>query len=160
MTIYAVLTPPACAGSVGPNPDRFVFIKDGFCWPAFYLPIPWLIVRRMWLVLVLYTLAMAAIWALAVRLPVTLGWMIILLFAILAAFEANNLRRWTLERNGYRFLGVASGSRRDDAEYRFFLGWKPPQPPLAPTIAPAPVARGSRNRAEIVGLFPTPGARS
>ena len=60
------------------------------------------------------------------------------------------------------FSALPPADRRDDAEYRFFLGWKPPQPPLAPTIEdrPAPVARGSRNRAEIVGLFPTPGARS
>jgi hypothetical protein len=158
MTMYAVLAPPVRAGSVGPDPDRFVFIKDGFCWPAFYLPIPWLIARRMWLVLVLYAPVMAAVIALAARLPQVVAWLVILLFAALVALEANNLRRWTLERCGYRFLGVASGERRDDAEYRFFLDWTPPQPQAAVEDRPTADVGGSRNAAEIVGLFPTTGA--
>ena len=53
MTIYTVLAPPE-AGSAGPDRDRFVFIKEGFCWPAFFFAAIWLLFRRMWLVFILY----------------------------------------------------------------------------------------------------------
>jgi hypothetical protein len=158
MTIYTVLAPPA-AGPAGPDTDRFVFIKEGFCWPAFFFTSLWLLFRRMWLVFILYLLASAAILYLASRMPET-GGLIVMLFGLLVALEANNLRRWTLERRGYRFVGVAVGHDREEAEFRFFSTWpgmtekaKPAEPPkpAPPAILP-PIATG-----EIVGLFPRPG---
>jgi hypothetical protein len=121
MTIYTVLAPRARAGSA--EPDRFVFVKEGFCWPAFYMTIPWLIWRGMWLSLVAYVLVVAAVFAFAGGAPPPVAWTILVLFGALVGLEANNLRRWTLERRGYRFLGVAAGDRKTEAEYRFFVAW-------------------------------------
>jgi hypothetical protein len=159
MKIYAVLAPPARAGSAEPEPDRFVLVKDGFCWPALYFTIPWLIWRRMWLVLVLYVLLAAAVFTLAGRAPPPVGATILLLFSILVALEANNLRRWTLERRGYRFVGVVSADRASDAEHRFFAGWSGSVANPRTAAAPMPVALPRADTGEIVGLFPTPGAR-
>jgi hypothetical protein len=161
MTIYAVLAPPARAGSTDLEPDRFRFIKEGFCWPAFAIAIPWLIWHRMWLVLILYVLVTVAVFALAGHAPLPVAWTAMVLFGVLVGLEGNNLRRWTLERRGFRFLGVAGGDRRDEAEYRFFATWTAPQAPdetQKPTatkpFAPIPAGVG-----EIIGLFPSPGAR-
>src|SRR3972149_6340844 len=60
MTIYTVLSPPAETGSAGPDPDSFVFVKEGFCWPALYITAIWLLWRRMWLGFILYLLAAPA----------------------------------------------------------------------------------------------------
>jgi len=162
MTLYAVLAPPARTGSTGPESDRFCFVKEGFCWPAFTIAIPWFIWHRMWLVLVLYILVTAAVFALASRAPLPVAWTTMVLFGVLVGLEGNNLRRWTLERRGHRFVGVAGGDRRDEAEYRFFATWTAPQAPdetQKPTatrpFAPIPAGVG-----EIIGLFPSPGARS
>ena len=157
MTIYTVLAPPPKAGSDEPDPDGFVFVKEGFCWPALYITAPWLIWRRMWLVLVVYILASIAVIAFANRMPLPVAWSILVLFGVLVALEANNLRRWTLERRRYRFLGVASGDRASEAEFSFFANWlgsPAPQPSAKPTnpIVSRPMVEG-----EIIGLFPSPG---
>jgi hypothetical protein len=157
MTIYTVLTPPAETDSAGPDPDRFVFVKEGFCWPALYLTAIWLLWRRMWLVLVLYLVAAAAIFSLAEKMAPPVAWLTVVLFSFLVALEANNLRRWTLERRGYRFVGVASGDGRSEAEFRFFAGWAGSGPRRARAEQTNP-ATGSRVEAhEVVGLFPSPG---
>jgi hypothetical protein len=162
MTIYTVLAPPA-AGSAGPDTDRFVFIKEGFCWPAFFFTAIWLLFRRLWLVFLLYVVASAAIYYLTAKISPAVTWAVVLLFGLLVALEANNLRLWTLERRGYRFVGVAAGHRMAEAEFRFFSTWpgvvekeKPAEPskPAPPAILP-PIATG-----EIVGLFPKPGGAS
>jgi hypothetical protein len=162
MTIYTVLAPPARAGSTGPEPDRFCFVKEGFCWPAFCVAIPWLIWHGMWLVLVLYVLAAAAIFALAGRAPPPVTWTGVVLFSVLVGLEGNNLRRWTLEWRGYRFLGVAAGDRRDEAEYRFFTTWTAAQArdEARKPAARRPIASLPAGAGEIIGLFPRPGARS
>lgn len=164
MTIYAVLAPRARADRAKPQPDRFVFVKEGFCWPAFYMTIPWLIWRGMWLVLVAYVVAVTAVLALAVRAPLPAAWTMLTLFGVLVGLEANNLRRWTLERRGYRFLGVAAGDRKIEAEYRFFVLWTKAAAALdahqtSERVAPKPVAYAPRGTDTIVGLFPTEGTR-
>ena len=54
MPVYTVFAPPQGSGAAEPDPLRFVFVKDGFCWPALFIPELWLLFRRMWLVLVVY----------------------------------------------------------------------------------------------------------
>lgn len=166
MTIYAVLAPPAEPGSTRPEPDRFVFVKEGFCWPAFYLTIPWLIWRRMWLVLLAYVLALAAGFAIGGRMPPLVAWTTMVLFSVFVGLEANNLRRWTLERCGCKFLGVTVGDRLSDGEYRFFANWirSAPTPTAGATAkktSQTPRAKGPapHEAGMIIGMFPTPGAQ-
>lgn len=168
MTIYAVLAPPVRAGSARPDPDDFVFVKEGLCWPALFVPLVWLVWRKMWLVLVGYVAASLALMAVAEVLPPPVAATMLILFAFLVALEANNLRRWTLERHGYQFLGVAEGPWLSDAEYRFFAGWTAgplssdtarstgARQPATSKPAPPTPATGQ----DIVGLFPATEVRT
>lgn len=173
MTLYTVHA-PRLAPEAAADPAAFVFVKEGFCWPALLLPEIWMIVRRLWLVLLLYLLAMGALVAGAVWLGMDAPWMLVVLARFWFALEANGLRRWTLERNGHALVGVVEGGDLDEAELRFFSGWPeaasvpalaaspsaplpspsqaPPAPlPKAPQWAPTPENGG------VVGLFPAPG---
>jgi len=160
MKLYNVLAPPADAGSTGPDPVAFVFVKEGFCWPALFIAPLWLLWRRLWLVFLLYLIVTVALSLLVEAFAGPAAGLVAVVFGFLVALEANNLRRWTLERRGYRFVGVASGGNAREAEFRFFAHWvgsKPeplkPEAPKAKPSLPAPAT-------QIVGLFPTPGARS
>ncbi len=50
MRLYSVHAPPEEPLA----PERFVFIKEGFSWPALFLPVIWMLWHRMWLTLVYY----------------------------------------------------------------------------------------------------------
>jgi len=160
MRFYTVYAPPA-GTAAAPAPTSLVFVKEGFCWPALFVPLLWLIFRRLWLVLLAYVVV-AALFALAGRWadgPVFGA--VSLFFAVWFALEANELRRWTLERRGWRVLGVAGGRRLADAE----LGWfshrgRDPEAPKAerPTAAVPPLPASPEN--EVIGLFPEPGPQA
>ena len=159
MTIYTVLAPPAKAGPAGPDPDRFVFVKEGFCWPALYMTTPWLVWRRMWLVLLGYLVAAVVIISLVEWVDGPVVWLIHVLFGFLVALEANNLRRWTLERRGYRLIGVAYGANVREAEFRFFAFWVASPDRQPSPEPPTPVATGPAETSEVVGFFPMPGGQ-
>jgi len=74
---------------------------------------------------------------------------------LLIGFEADTLRRWGLERRGWRMIGTVTGVSAIDCERRFFDSWIPSQPILATgtTSPPAPHAAWWR----LGGVF---GARS
>ncbi len=179
MPLYTVFAPPVKSGETAPDPERFVFVKDGFCWPALFFPELWLLFRRMWLVFVLYLAASLAVSIIGTKVGGALPWVTLILMHLLFALEANALRRWKLSGAGYDFVGVAEG-KREEAELRFFSQW----PPAASTPAPAadtadgsappwqPWARPSAGEAasephkpvaesgEVIGLFPAPGGTS
>ena len=171
MTLYTVLLP----GTEQPDSDPMaaVFVKEGFCWPALFFALPWLIFRRLWWVLAGYVVAGAAIVAIGGALGDGFAGPAFVLFAFLFALEANELRRWTLRRRGYRMAAVVEARGLEEAEIRYFAGreataGKPrpsaagPTPPPAPPASPAPPALGpivpSAEAGEVVGLFPAPGA--
>ena len=63
MKIYTVHVPVLRDDEVSPNPDRVRFVRDGFYFWAFLLGPLWMIWNRLWLVLVLYLVATAALFA-------------------------------------------------------------------------------------------------
>ena len=170
MPLYTVFAPPAEPGETTPDPVRFVFVKDGFCWPALFIPELWLIVRRLWLVLVVYVAISVAVSIVGSQIGGPLPWVTLALMHLLFALEGNALRRWKLSSKGYQLIGVAEG-RREAAEYRFFSAWQPPAPAEMPTAAAPPppsppettapppprVETPSAERGQVVGLFPSPG---
>ena len=174
MAIYTIHAPSA--GRRPDDPTAFVAIKDGFCWPALIIPLVWTIYRRLWVVLCLAILGMVLLGFLAPFGGAVVGG-IYVLGRVYYGLEANGLRRWTLERKGYRLIGLAEGRGIEEAERRFFATWQgdgaagvtsnaTPEPvgetppPAPPTQAPAaksqPVRRASGDP-QIVGLFPSPG---
>jgi hypothetical protein len=159
MPTYTIHTPPH-AGEQSSDPQRFLFVRDGFHFWAFLLAPLWLLWRRLWLVLLLY-LAVVGVLAVAsavLRAPVTLQIAAELLIALLVGLEAASLWRWTLARRGWQTLGFVVGDDAESAERRFFAEWvkraaEPASPP-APQYSP-PVRRGSLS--DVIGLFPEPG---
>jgi hypothetical protein len=164
MSVYTVHQPPLRAAEASPDPERFVFVRDGFNFWAFLLAPLWMLGHRLWLVLLIYLVAIAGIQNAMhyVGVGAAGSAFAALLIAILVGAEASTLRRFTLDRRGYRQVGVVGGTNAEAAERRFFDVWtttgsdKPSGPPASPAVPP-PMPRLPQ-APDIVGLFPEPGA--
>jgi hypothetical protein len=162
MSIYTVHEPPLRNGAIASDPERFVFVRDGFYFWAFALAPLWLIWRRLWLVLLIYLVVTFGVTQIMHYAGVGAGgrFLVMLLIALLVGLEAGTLRRFTLARRGWRNIGLVSGSNMEVAERHFFSDWTSggssgtghPPPPLPPSSA-SPL-----HSPPIVGLFPKPGA--
>jgi hypothetical protein len=165
VTVYAIYEPEKTAPDIAERADGLVFVKEGFSWPALFVPALWLIYHRMWIELMLFSLLLLLV-----------GWVFgsgssgslllnLISFGIVAmlAFEANDLLGAALERRGYRYAGVALGPDRQSAELSFFRKWLPEHgrnerapktsSPPPPTAAPS---RTAGEGDEVIGLFPKP----
>jgi hypothetical protein len=163
MKVFTVHEPPD-AVSASPDRgrlDRITFVKEGFCWPALFVPMFWLLWHRMWWVLLAWLAAGVSLAAIGNQMPETdliIG-VVSLLFGLWFALEANALRRWSLSRKGWRMLGVAAGRDREEAEQSFFRrhlapGREVPRP-AAPVRTVPPRPRPPANE-PVIGLFPQP----
>jgi Protein of unknown function (DUF2628) len=169
MSVYTVHEPPLRAANALADPQRFVFVRDGFYLWAFLLTPLWMAWRRLWLVLVLYLLiSVGIVTALHVLgASNSIVALVGILISLLVGLEAGTLRRFTLRRRRWRNVGVVSGDKVEEAELRFFDSWlrgaparnaapspgKPDMPPVAPPSPPSPEAPG------VIGLFPEPGGQ-
>ena len=61
MSIYTVHEPPLRANEDVPDPERFVFVRDGFSFWAFLLAPLWMLRHRLWLVLIGYVVVAVAL---------------------------------------------------------------------------------------------------
>lgn len=145
--------------------DDAVLVRDGFSWGALIFQILWCLWNGLWLIALGFLLVSVALsfgleWAGA---PDTAIGFAGLLLAILFGFEANNLRRLSLERRGLALRGVIVAPDLHEAERRAFSVWLSSEPvgqasppvhaPHAHAPArtkPAYTARGP----EVIGLFP------
>ncbi len=124
MATYTVHEPPRGTSRLD-RAARMAFVRDGFSWGAFLVPVIWLIWRRMWWILAIYLAAALVLVLLldwwspneAVQIVTGLG------FALLFGFEANALRRWSLRRKNWHTAGIAVGRGRETAERDFFTRW-------------------------------------
>jgi hypothetical protein len=163
MSVYTVHEPPLRAADVVPDPERFVFVREGFYVWAFLLATLWMLRHRMWLVLAIYVVVALGI-EIGLRYAGVSGFALAivgLLISFFVGIEASTLRRFTLARRGWKNVGVVSGDDLEDAERRFFDAWcrsrSSPRapPPAAPALLPPPQPTQSP---DIVGLFPDPSA--
>jgi hypothetical protein len=164
MPTYTVHEPPLREGETAADPERFVFVRDGFYFWAFLLAPLWLLVRRLWLVLLLYVLLIAALGGVffALQLPPQARFAVTLLLGLLVGFEAATLWRWTLARRGWKADGIVVADDAESAERRFFDGWaaranNAPAAAAAETPVTLPVRRGPPDGSDVIGLFPEPG---
>ena len=119
MRAYSVHAPPDEPLAA----ERFAFVKDGFSWPALLMPILWILWHRMWLTLmgfVIFVLLLAWTERLTGEDVATV---VAVLGTLLFALEANNIRRLSLARRGWREVGGAVGRDLEEAEIRFFGDW-------------------------------------
>ena len=146
MSTYMVMAPPDVRDpAASPEAaDRLVFIADRFSWSAFCFSVIYLLWHRMWLVLLGYLVVATALELSAAIIGDAAPAVATIAVSLLFAFEANGLRRWTLERKGWRMVAVACGADVEEAELRFFRGLEhgktdtqaPPPHPTAPPILP------------------------
>ncbi len=165
MAIYTVHAPRGAHAASANAAERVIFVRDGFAWLAFVVPLLWALMHRMWLVF-LGILAVSVAIGLAGEFIPWLGNALLgvgLLFSLLVGFEASQLRRWSLDRKGYVMLATVIADNVAGAEQRFFEAWVG-QPVSAsteaanwPPVAPARATQTPGATREITGLFPEAG---
>jgi hypothetical protein len=163
MAVYTVHEPPLKGGAT-PEPERFVFVRDGFSfWALLFGPL-WMLRHRMVLVLLGY---LAVVAALAILLRVSgsagVGSTVWTLLALLLGFEAATLRRFTLRRRRFRNVGVVVGDDLELAERRFYDAWirgssRDQAATRDEAVATYSAARLPDPSSPVLGLFPEPGA--
>ncbi len=116
--------------------------------------------RRLWLVLLLYIVAMTllqvGLWA--VGASTTVKFIVGVLIGLLIGFEGPTLRRWTYNRRGWISHGVVVADDEESAERRFFDAWIAHEArPIVPLAGarPAPY-RSAADPPAVIGLFPEP----
>jgi hypothetical protein len=88
------------------------------CRPSCF-PFLWLLAYRMWLVLLGYLALTLVLELLALSVRQEIMGVAAFIVALLFALEAQALRRWSLERKGWRVVGIVDAGNREDAELRF-----------------------------------------
>ncbi|MSP44247.1 MAG: DUF2628 domain-containing protein [Alphaproteobacteria bacterium] len=121
MQIYSIFEPVRGPARLD-DPRSVVFLKQGFCWPALFVPLVWMLYHRLWLVTGGYVALSAAAallgqYAGANDAPAGI---IGLGFGLLVAWEANGLRRRSLERAGFREVAIVADKNLPLAEARYF----------------------------------------
>jgi hypothetical protein len=162
MSIYTVHEPPLRAGAAAPEPERYAFVRDGFSfWALLFAPL-WMLRHRMWLVLVLYLVISVGleIFIHVAGASAFIVGLVAFLISFLVGFEAGTLRRFTLRRRGWTYVGVVSGEDVEAAERRFFDTWlrRGAQAGAPAAAAPAVPNPHMSQPVDVIGLFPEPGA--
>lgn len=133
MVTYTVHEPPEPKSDRVDRATDLEFVKDGFSWLTALFPPLGLLARRLWLPAVGYVVAASLIIWLLTALEADSGWVALFLGAlgIYIGFEVSTLKRWVLERGGWRTLGVVNGRSIADCERRFLESWLPGQPVIS-----------------------------
>ena len=122
MRIYTVHHRQEASGSLTGLGDDAILVKEGFSWPALFIPLIWLIYKRMWIVLVFYVAVTMALTVLSqvALLPDSAVLVGNLAVNLILGLEGNDLYRWTLARRRYREQAVVVGRNLIAAEQRYF----------------------------------------
>jgi hypothetical protein len=165
MSVFTVHEPPPRTAAARSDPERFVFVRDGFYVWAFLLAPLWMLWHRLWLVLLSYVAISLVVDAALVMLGASFTIVVVagIVIAVLVGLEASTLFRFTLRRRGWKNVGIVSGDDQEDAERRFFDAWmrdasSRPKPPSA-AVPPRPPLAAPAGASGVIGLFPEPGAQ-
>lgn len=160
MAIHVVMEPPASAGKDAS--ENAVFIRDGFYFFGFIMPVLWLLWHRLWLEAVVTfaaTLGLAAVseWAgLTFAAP-----LLPLLISLYVGLEGGALRIARLRRAGWREWGTIEADSTEDAEARYIYADVPVaadrQPATATSSAPSPATARAQPSGAALGLLQYPG---
>jgi hypothetical protein len=143
MRIYTVHEPPDPPADRIDRAASLVFVKDGFSWTAALLAPFWMLANRLWWPLLGYVILSGIIELvrLVAGLDPGLAATAVIALHLLIGLEAGTLRRWRLERAGWRWLGSVSGRSALECERRFYDGWLPTEPAMAPASSASPPPR-------------------
>lgn len=122
---YTVHEPEEPASDPLERAESLVFVQDGMNWMALFFAPIWLLVHRMWIPLVGYIVATAAIGTVLELIGLNPTWVTIAVLGInlIVALEADSMRRWVLERKGWKMIDTVSGANTRECERRFFERW-------------------------------------
>ena len=150
---FTIHEPPEPAGDRLDRAESLLFVKDGFTWSAALFAPIWLIVHRLWWPLLGYAAILGLFEAVRFLDIINAGWITLANVALhlLIGFEADALRRWSLERNGWRMLASVSGKNAAECERRFFDQWLPDQPVIAPAPTRRPLPDGTPRSTPVIG---------
>lgn len=117
MATYVVMEPPGADGAEAAM--RAVYVRDGFHFLAFVIPVVWLLWHRLWIEGILVFAAGLGVAALgdATGYP-ALGGAVALFLSIYVGLEGSALRINALRRRGWRECGVVEAGNDADAEIR------------------------------------------
>jgi hypothetical protein len=125
---FTVHEPPSPGGeSRIARAESLLFIRDGFCWRAALFSPFYFLFRGEWRALAAYAAAAVVLILLLSAIGAQSDWIVwtFVLLNLIAGFEASELRRWSLDRAGWREVGSVMGRGREEAERRFFEAWMP-----------------------------------
>jgi hypothetical protein len=101
----------------GADSDRnMVLVKEGFCWPAFFLGGLWALGKRLWLAALAIFAAEAGVFLLAGLLATGPALGLAAALGLMIGYIGDDLWRWTLARRGYEETGVVGGNDLAEAE--------------------------------------------
>lgn len=137
-----------------------VFVRDGFSFVAFVIPLLWLLWHRLWIE-ALVLLAIAACIAAAATFGGLAGAepFVSALVSLFIGLEGQNLRLRALARRGWREAGVVEAHDRDEAEYLWFGSARSASEPAAPAPRTAALQRPAAAAVPAIGLVEYPGGR-
>ena len=124
-TVHCPLVSKAGMPEVTSHIEKFIFLRDGFCLPAFCFGPFWLFWKGAWTMAMLWFIV-ATIWSYALlRLGVSTEAVLSqgFVFAIWFGFEATHLYALILERRGYFTRDLVVGDNEEEAEEVFFSRW-------------------------------------
>lgn len=115
--IFTVYEKPEAADPA----ERMVLLRDGFSFGAFLFSGLWLILQRMWRVLLGYIVVTIALAMLCDTLHLTDAARTLcqLWLQLMLAFHAYDLKGWELQRRGYRMGGILAAETQMHAERRY-----------------------------------------
>ncbi|MDE0940871.1 MAG: DUF2628 domain-containing protein [Alphaproteobacteria bacterium] len=142
MRLYTVHHRPNVDERAATTDPDVVFVKEGFCWPALFVPLLWLVYRKqVWGLLAF--LAVTAILSAATFVSgldaITTSLLSVALSLYIAA-QANDWRRWRLAADGYALVTVVGANNLRRAEEVYFYDRWQAQPipgPVVPVVGPA-----------------------
>lgn len=137
VSAFTVHEPPEPGGTRLERAERLLFVRDGFSWRVALLGPFYLLARGDWLALGAYVVLALVLSGAFTLVSAGNEWvsLMFVLLNVLMAFEANELKRWSLGRAGWREIGTVSGRGQEEAERRFFEAWLPSVPDQTGGIA-------------------------
>ncbi len=118
MTTFVIMALPANART-SEGSEELKFIPDRFSILAFVFSLVWILYHRMWLVLLGYLATLLAVEVAAISVSEDAALIGMLAVSVVFGFEAQALRRWSLERKGWQTVGIAEGFDVEEAELRY-----------------------------------------
>ena len=138
MLTFTVHEPPHSPVDRIDRAEGLDFVKDGFTWAAALFAPIWMLMHRLWWPLLGYISLISVFEVIRWSSIVSSDWVTLGVLGLhaLIGFEADTLRRWSLDNKGWRTLGQVSGRNTPECERRFYEEWLGEQPLIAPPSTP------------------------